>query len=213
MTIYQGLKTCPRKPYVFTYNWKARLQEPVNSDLDVLIDDTVLRSHRSFGDSWDSEIYHFISGESNLTALAFQSVGDDNTLGVFLDGISVQGADGSDPALCDPPESICGEKPFALTLLYDGDVNGVDYYSQSGNDVLIQTEVGAVLPPIAKIKVFDHKRRNQSELFNGMVQIGETFEVSGPKRRIPPKLLFEIYSIDEGTGALELVQTVQFHTS
>jgi len=213
VTIYQGLETCPRTPYVFTYKWKARLQEPGNSDLDVLINDIVLTEHRSFGDSWESEIHHFISSDSNLTALAFQSVGDSNTLGVFLDDISVQGADGSDPQLCDEPESICGDKPFALTLLYDGDLNGTDFYTQSGNDVFIQTEAGVTdLPTFAKIKVFDHKKR-RTELFNGTVEIGDIFEVSGPRRRIPPKLIFEIYSIEEGTGVLERVQTVRFHTS
>jgi len=212
VTIFQGLKTCPRSPYVFIYHWKARLQEPGNSDLDVLIDETVLRVHRTFGDDWDEEIYHFISGDTNLTALAFQSVGDSNTLGVFLDGISVQGADGSEPAQCDEPEPICGEKPLSLTLLYDGDFDGVDHYTQSGNDVIVNTVGGASFPRFAKIRVFDHKR-NRTELFNEIVEMGSLFEVSGPKKRIPPKLRFEIYSIDDFSGALELVQTVQFHTS
>jgi len=45
VTIFQGIEVCPRTPHLLTFSWKARLEIPGNSDLDVLIDDVVLSAH------------------------------------------------------------------------------------------------------------------------------------------------------------------------
>ena len=210
VTIFQAPKTCPRTPYTLSYSWKGRLNILHNSDLDVLIDDVVVNKYRFFSTTWNMEDYNFISGDNNRTMLAFQSCGDGNTLGVFVDSVSLLGPDGSDPELCDDPENICESgKPKVLTLLYDGDVDGVDHHGQTSDEVIVETFV-TPLPQYVHIEIFGHNK-NKDALWSGKYEIGDLITINGPKNRIPPRLRFEIWSMN-GLVPSELLQIVQFHT-
>lgn len=209
----QSVRTCARTGYEFSYNWKARRDVPRDNDIVVLIDDEVLVTHTEFRPTWARESYRFFANDSGLSGVAFTSVGTGNTLGMFIDAVSIVGQDGSDPANCEPPPAVCGEKPAVLTLLYDADLNGEDFYSQDPSEVSIESfydqEDG--LPAYVKIKVYDHfrKRERRTELFSGAVQVGETIDIAGTKRLIPPRLFIDIHSADTE----ELLQTIEFHTS
>ncbi len=101
-----------------------------------------------------------------------------------------------------------------LELLYDADFDGMDHYDQDEESVIINTYLaeGQELPSVANIRVYDHKKR-RTELFNGTVNIGDSFEVTGEKIRkkwIPPKLIIEIRDGLNGGGVL---QEIEFHTS
>ena len=209
VTILQDVKICPRTPHLFTFSWKARLDIPGNSDLDVLIDDVVLSAHTSFFPSWKDESYHFVSGDKGFTTLAFHSCGDPNTLGVFLDAVSLTGPDGSEEEPCPDPDICTDGKPKVLTLLYDADVNGMDQHDQISKEVIIEPAVVPVFPNPAYIKVFG-QNKNKAALFSGVYNFGDFIEIRGPRKRIPSRLKFEIWSMEE---PVELVQTVQFHTS
>lgn len=209
VTIFQSIEICPRTPHVFTFSWKGRLDVVGNSDLDVLIDDVVLSEYRTFSTSWSDETYLFVSGDDDFMTIGFHSCGDGNTLGVFLDAISLIGPDGSEEEPC-PDSDLCADgKPRVLTLLYDGDVNGEDQHNQVSDEVIVEPAVVANFPSEAYIKVFG-QNKNKPALFSGIFKIGEFIEISGPRNRIPPRLRFEIWSMEE---PVELVQTVQFHTS
>lgn len=209
VTIFQGIEVCPRTPHVLTFSWKGRLNVVGNSDLDVLIDDVILSTHRKFFLDWRDETYRFVSGDEDFTTLAFHSCGDGNTLGVFLDEISLIGPDGSEEEPCPDPDICTDDKPRVLTLLYDGDVNGMDQHNQVSDEVIVEPAGMLSFPSQAHIKVFG-QNKNKPELFSAVYNIGDFIEISGPKNRIPPRLKFEIWSMDDPP---ELVQTVQFHTS
>ena len=209
VTIFQGIEICPRTPHVLRYSWKARLDIPGNSDLEVLIDDVLLSAYLQFLPSWKDETYRFVSGDDSITTLAFHSCGDGNTLGVFLDAVSLIGPDGSEEEPCPDPDICVDDKPRVLTLLYDGDVNGADQHNQVSDEVVVEPAVVASFPSPAYIKVFG-QNKNKPALFSGVYNIGDFIEISGPKNRIPSRLKFEIWSMDEPPV---LAQTVQFHTS
>ena len=209
VTIFQGIKVCPRTPHVFTFSWKARLDIPGNSDLEVLIDDVILSEHIEFYPTWKDETFNFVSGDSGFTTLAFHSCGDPDTRGVFLDAISLIGPDGSEEEPCPDPDICADDKPRVLTLLYDADVNGMDQHDQVSDEVIVAPAVVPDFPDPAYIKVFG-QNKNKGALFSGIYNIGDFIEISGPKNRIPSRLKFEIWSMEE---PVELVQTVQFHTS
>lgn len=207
-TIYQTVDTCPSMRYTLTYSWKGRLQLPLhNSDLDVLIDDIVINTHNNFGLSWSNETYNFTASDFDAL-LAFHSCGDGTTFGVFLDAVGIDGMDGSNPELCDEPDNLClTDKPKSLVLLYDG--NDDTSHQQTSDEVIIDPMVVANYPNPAYIKVFSHNK-NRPAMFAGTYRIGDLITVTGPRNRIPPRLMFEIYSLQD----LETpVQTVQFHTS
>ena len=136
-TIYQILKTCPGLAYTFKYSWKGRDDVVGMSDLDVLIDDVKLTQHVQFSPQWTPETHIFTANQTGRSAVAFHSCGDKNTLGVFLDSISVIGPDGSIPELCDEPYDLCefGDKPISLTLLYDG--NDDTHHHQVSDEVIV----------------------------------------------------------------------------
>jgi len=230
VTIYQFPKTCPGLRYTFTYSWKGRQNIFHQSDLDVLIDDVVLNEHRAFGLSWSNELYYFTANKTYETALAFKSCGDGNTLGVFIDAVSIIGPDGSNPEECDEPEDLCDchrwhsgtqsgrdtgkikchnpcEKPKVLTLLYDGN-DDTDHH-QNGNEVIIDPLVVETYPSPAYIVIYG-QNKNKPALFAGTYDIGQLITISGPKERIPSRLKFEIYAMDDLSTP---VQTVQFHSS
>jgi hypothetical protein len=104
-----------------------------------------------------------------------------------------------------------------LTLLYDG--NEFSQYSQNSNEVIITdpptyvdaegNELTVPSPNPALIRVYGHKKNDLTPLNSFNVEWGETFDVSGPRNRIPPRLKFEITDPDTG----DIWQTVQFHTS
>jgi hypothetical protein len=210
VAILQLLETCPRTPYSFSYSWKARTQDEGDNDMLVLIDDEVILEHVEYRESWTDEKYEFIANDSGLSILGFTSIGTSTLLGMFIDKVSVTGADGSDPAACDPPPSVCGDKPRSLQLLYDADLNGEDYYNQDPSEVSIKP-FGIKLPAVVKIRVYDHFRKanKRSILFNEEVTIGQSFAIEGPRRRIPPRLFIDIHE----TGTDKLLQSIEFHTS
>jgi hypothetical protein len=208
VAIYQTLPTCPLTPYELNFAWKARTEDEGDSTLLVVVNDTPLLTVGDFKEGWQEETYKFISSAEPGELLGFTSVGEANTLGAFVDGISVQGPDGTVPGNC-VREGICGEKPAMIELLYDADIDGRDVHDQDADSVFIEN--WGPLPKVAKIKVFDHKRQ-RTELFSGTVPIGHSFEVTGEAlghRWIPPKLTVEI--TDPETG--QMVQSIEFHTS
>jgi len=230
VTIYQFPKTCPGLRYTFKYSWKGRLDILHGSDLDVLIDDVILHEHRAFDIFWSNEVYHFTANPTYETAVAFQSCGDANTLGVFVDAVSIIGPDGSDPEACDEPEDLCDcdrwrswtlsdgdtgkpqchdecEKPRVLTLLYDG--NDDTSYHQDDGEVVINPEVLADYPNPAYIMIYGDDP-NEPALWAGVYDIGDLITISGPGERIPSRLKFEIFACGDLTTP---VQTVQFHSS
>ena len=210
VTIFQSMKTCPGLPYTFTYSWKGRLATPLNnSDLDVLIDDVIIRDHNNFGLSWSNETYHFTANQTGDTIMGFHSCGDGTTLGVFVDAVGIEGVRGDDPELCDDPVNICefNDKPLSLTLLYDG--NDDTMHNQHSSEVIIEPLTVANYPDTAYIKIFG-QNKNKPHLYAGTYRIGELITIEGPRKRIPSRLMFEIYSLQDLDTP---VQTVQFHTS
>jgi hypothetical protein len=207
-TIYQIARTCPGLLYTFKYSWKGREDVVGQSDLDILIDDTFLTQHVIFDSHWRSETHYFTANPTGYTAVAFHSCGDDNTLGVFLDSVSLWGPDGSIPELCDEPvDCEFGNKPIELTVLYDGDDD--TNHNQITDEVVIAPEFVTNYPDPAHIVIYGHNK-NKEALYAGTYAIGEKIVISGPQKRIPPRLKFEIRDPANGD---EVVQTVQFHTS
>jgi hypothetical protein len=208
VTIFQTLQTCERSAYTMNYAWKSRTMIPGDNDVDVLIDGATVRGHMINSD-WEMETINFVSGDTGETTIEFASLGDATTLGMFLDSVSVTGMDGSEPSNCGDPQEICADgKPRTLTLLYDG--NDFTDHSQVSNEVIIEPAFVASFPNPAYIKVYGHKKKNPQMLGAYTLDIGQTFDVSGPRNRIPPRLKFEIWDSENGGT---LIQTVQFHTS
>ena len=207
-TIYQVQDTCPGLLYTFKYSWKGRDDVIGESDLDVLIDDVFLTSHVVFKFGWTDETHQFTANPSGKTIVAFHSCGDNNTLGVFLDEISLMGQDGSDPELCDQPvDCEFGDKPISLTVRYDGDDD--TSHNQITDEVVIVPELVADYPDPAYIMIYGNNK-NKGALYEGTYAIGEDIVITGPRNRIPSRLKFEIRDPDDGNA---IVQTVQFHTS
>ena len=208
-TLLQDLPTCPGLGYTFSYAWKGRHDVVGMSDLEVYIDGVLRTTHVKYDPQWRTEVRHFTGNPTGSTIVAFHSCGDENTLGVFLDDISVMGPDGSIPKLCDEPEDICefGEKPKSLTLLYDGSDDSS--HSQVTNEVIIAPEIVPDYPDPAHIVIYGHNK-NKDALYAGTYAIGDLIVIEGPRKRIPSRLKFEIRDPLNGDA---LVQTVQFHTS
>ena len=203
VTIAQKLPTCPLTAYTLNYAWKSRTEIAKDNDVRVVIDSTLVNMHAQ-NLAWEEETVHFISNNSNETLLLFGSVGTESTNGMFLDEVSVTGPDGSDMENC---SLVCDDKPMELTLRYDGDY--ISNHNQSGNEVIISPEDGPSFPADATIMVYGHNKKKPKHLGTFEVAIGGFFSVSGPQKRIPPRLTFEIYP----SGSDKLVQTVTFHTS
>jgi hypothetical protein len=205
VTITQHLPTCPLTAYTLNYAWKSRTEEPNDNDVRVVINRDEVLMHAQ-NKVWEEETYHFISDDSNETLLLFGSIGTASTTGMFLDEVSVTGPDGSDPYNC---SLVCDDKPFELTLRYNGNDDSNNH--QSGREVIISPEdVIGTFPADATILVYGHKWKNRLLLGEFDVSIGGFFSVRGPRNRIPPRLTFEIY--DNGAEG-DPVQTVTFHTS
>ena len=199
-TIAQFIPTCPLTDYTLSYAWKSRTEAANDNTVHVYIDLDERVTHNA-NDSWRMETLGFRSNNSGQTLILFGSIGNETTLGMFLDDISVTGPDCS---------LVCDEKPYDITFRYDGD-DDTDH-DQSGNEVIISPEVVYPFPNPATIKVFGHKKKGAKELGTYNVEIGQLFSVSNTSanKRIPPRLTFEIYN--EG-GEGNPVQTVTFHTS
>ena len=202
VSIGQLLPTCPLSVYTLQYAWKSRTEDSGDNDVQVLIADNIVNTHMQ-NDAWDTENIDFLSPDADETLLAFVSTGTESTKGMFLDHVSVIGPDGSNPENC---SLVCDNKPKTLTLRYDGDEDS--NHDQSGNEVIIFPETGVVFPNQVRIEVYNHKKKNPTMIDAFTVNIGETFDVTGSKQRIPPRLTFVISTTDD-----EHLQTVQFHTS
>ena len=85
----------------------------------------------------------------------------------------------------------------------------MDQHNQVSDEVIVEPAGMLSFPSQAHIKVFG-QNKNKPELFSGVYNIGDFIEINGPRKRIPSRLKFEIWSMDDPP---ELVQTVQFHTS
>jgi len=203
VTIAQFLPTCPLTAYTLSYAWKSRTDISGDNDTRVVVGSKRVNMHAQ-NDDWQKETVHFISDNADGTLLLFGSIGDETTTGMFLDEVSVDGPDGSDIGNC-PLD--CTDKPLAITLRYDGDDDS--NHNQPENEVIISPEfVVGTFPDPATIKVYGHNKKKPDPLGVFEVVIGDFFTVSGPRKRIPPRLTFEIYNEEGG-----LVQTVTFHTS
>lgn len=214
-TIFQALPTCPRSAYTLTYAWTSRTILPHDNDVRLVVGDTIVRVH-TLNTGWEEEEYSFVSDDLYETALAFASIGDSTTKGGFIDAISVKGKSSLNIADCDfdDPEPICEDgKPKVLTLLYDG--NEFSQHNQFSNEVIItdppEDADGNTLPfpNPALIRVYGHQKKSPELLNSFTLEWGDTFDVSGPRNRIPARLRFEIIDPQDD----EIFQTVQFHTS
>lgn len=202
VTITQQLPTCPLTAYALKYAWKSRTEVAGDNDVRVVVGDELVNIHAQNLD-WEMETVDFVSDNSNETLLLFGSIGSQTTTGMFLDEVSVTGPDGRDPANC---SLVCDDKPIEITLRYDGDDDSD--HQQSGNEVIISPEVVPSYPAEATILVYNHMKKRPMLLGEFSVAIGGFLTVNGPRKRIPPRLTFEIWSA-EG----DLVQTITFHTS
>jgi hypothetical protein len=160
----------------------------------------------TFIPDWATETHYFTANSLGLTIVAFHSCGDGNTLGVFLDDISVIGPD---PEFCDELYDICEfeEKPISLTLLYDG--NDDTNHHQVTDEVIIDPPVVTNYPDPAHIVIYGNNK-NKDALYAGTYAIGDRIVITGPRKRIPSRLKFEIR---DPANKYAIVQTVQFHTS
>ncbi len=95
-------------------------------------------------------------------------------------------------------------KPAGLVFRYDGSGAEDDTNSQLTNELIVEGDPMSMDPVF--IEVFDHKG---VVLFAGTVGLNDTFQVSGTKRLIPPRMRFLVYDAEGGS----VLQTVQFHTS
>lgn len=203
-TIGQVLPTCPLTGYKLSYGWRSRTTDPGDNDVRVIINGKQVEMHAQNQDWKMAEIY-FVSDDSDETQLLFGSIGTETTTGMYLDDVSVTGPDGSEEEPC---TLICDDKPMELTLMYDGDDDSA--HQQLGSEVIIHPGVVPSYPTDAVIKVFGHNAKKPTLLGTFDVSIGDLFSVTGPHRRIPPRLLFMIYHPDD----LEtVVQVIMFHTS
>lgn len=225
--LYQPLATCPRKPYVLNYWWKPR--QAATADLDVWVEGLLLCQHRAPDGEpdWIGTTVYFVSDDLPGTELGFNACSCGDTFGPFLDGVSVTGPQQDDPG-CYEPEPICGPRPNYLTMIYDGDPDGMDHHSQPPGEVQVETFTDEPLPATVQIKAYDWRgkfknatRGNKTgipnpPLFEGVVDRNlETFTI-GPasgQKWLPPTTRFEIWSVGDELQEAELLQTVVFHTS
>jgi hypothetical protein len=90
--ISQTLAACPSGLYTLRYAWSPR---PSHSDnaLQVIWDGSVIDSHSGAGGSntnWMLEEHEYLSGPSSGTVtLAFRETGNPDSLGMFLDSVSI----------------------------------------------------------------------------------------------------------------------------
>ncbi len=226
--LYQNLPTCPRKPYVLNYDYKPRLAQ--SADMDVYVDGFLLCEHRApLGwPTWERTTVYFIAGDATPTELGFNACSCGDTLGPYIDRVSVEGPTQDDPG-CYDPEPICGEKPNYLTMIYDGDINGMDHHSQAPGHVIVDTITIDPLPDKVLVKAYDwrgkfknasrgKKSQTLTPLFEGEIDRNlETFTVNPAtgQKWLPPVMFFEIWTapVPGSSDPLELLQTVQFHTS
>lgn len=200
--IAQTIATCARTPYEFSYHWKARYDLPGDNDILVLIDDEVVLTNTEYKDHWTRESYKFLANGTGESILGFTSVGHSNTYGMLLDDVSIQGQNGMDPESCAPPPPICAN-PNSLTLLYDADLDGEDFFAQDETGVVVDTYSDG-LPTWVQVRVYDAVGAN--ELFVSTVRIGQTFTFTGAGGdKVPAELLIELSDL-EGT----VLQTISF---
>ena len=139
-------------------------------------------------------------------------VTDDFTNIAFVDGEGPQGQPVNDD---DPSDvivifDVCEDgKPDGLTLLYTGlGPDGTDH-SQDGNEVILEGDANDQDP--AYIVVRDHRG---DIIFEGVVSIGQKFDVTGNQNKIPPRMNFTIFESQAAFQAGDApLETVQFHTS
>jgi len=206
VTIAQFLPTCPLTGYTLTYGWKSRTQDPLDprdNDVRVVINDKVVAFHDQ-NDDWKMEKIRFFSDGSDETLLLFGSIGTETTLGMYIDEVSVTGPDGDE----EPCTRVCDDKPMELTLLYDGDDD--TNHRQTGKEVIIYPEVVPSYPENAVIKVYGHNVKKPQLLGTFNVAKNGLFTVVGPRKRIPPRMVFEIYHSNNLENPF---QTIMFHTS
>jgi hypothetical protein len=88
--IYQDLATCPGETYVLTYAWSPRPGHADNS-IEVYWDGNLIATHSGSGGSnttWAAPS-HNVTATDYTTRLEFVETGTNNSLGMFLDAVSV----------------------------------------------------------------------------------------------------------------------------
>ena len=105
VSITQEFPVCPNTPYQLTYWWKSRTTIPGDNDVRVVADTTRVRIHM-LTDSWQMETIDFVTDDSGWSNVAFVSIGDAETHGMSLDGVSIIGPN---PLFeeCPPPPGTC----------------------------------------------------------------------------------------------------------
>jgi hypothetical protein len=89
--IYQDLPTCPGGTYELKYAWSPRPGHADNG-LEVWWDGVQIATHSGSGGSntnWALETHSDLDASSDTTTLAFVEVGTADSLGMFLDAVSV----------------------------------------------------------------------------------------------------------------------------
>ena len=215
IVLFQFVNVCPNRAYTLDYAWKSRTTTFGDNDINVIVDDVIQSSSvpthgLTLGVDWETDTVPFVASDY-LIPVAFFSTGMDNTLGMFLDAISLT-AD-------DPEEGPCSAcifgKPQSLTMEYTGTVGSAN----SQPDAYVFPEDNVVFPDPAIIAVYDDNGNNKRDLLGlGEVKLGETFYWNTSKTlkngkvkdgKVPPKTTFVI--IDPVTE--EVVQVIHFHTS
>lgn len=192
VTIAQVIPTCPLTAYEFSYAWQSRTDVIGDNDVRVVLDEETVAMHQQ-NLGWEKETIPFISNDTDGTLLLFGSIGTDTTLGMYLDDVSVIGPDGSYPEDC---SLVCDEKPVELTLRYNG-TDGSDHDQDWNQVIVFPKDVVGSFPENATILVYGHNKKFPAFLGKFDVSTGEFFTVSGPKNRIPPRLVFVIYRDDK----------------
>ena len=87
--IYQDIETCEGGEYTLSYAWSPRPNHADN-EIEVYWGEDVLASHSGSDAGWTVETFTGLTAEADLTRLAFVETGNPDSLGMFLDAVSVE---------------------------------------------------------------------------------------------------------------------------
>jgi len=89
VSIYQDIPTCPGGQYSISYAWRPRPTNESSCKLEVYWDGNLIATHESGpSESWYLENINMEASVSNAQ-LKFKEIGNGDTLGTFLDDVSV----------------------------------------------------------------------------------------------------------------------------
>ena len=88
--IFQEVGTLPGYEYTLTFDFATRPNTPEEDNrLEVLINDVSVKTVSSDSSLWQEKTHNFVA-TTNLTEIKFVDVGIDNSLGTFLDNVSLE---------------------------------------------------------------------------------------------------------------------------